>query len=500
MRRPLLLVVAILVASGVAMVPGRAEAVPAAPAGVCDLAPGPLGTACEGASDLIPSPGDVAGGVAAAGFDLMAESFGTQAEELIVKTTTAWTEVPTTGAAQSTTSGWLSVQLGPVTAFAAVLGLIVAAVRMAWSRRGQDLQVAFMGLFRTVAVSAAGTAVMLLVLAAGDVFASNIIDQSTNDGFNSLSKLFSVGSLGSPLVFLLGLLAILTCIIQIGLLLVRSALLVVLMGVWPLSAAASMTGEAGLQMFKKVTGWLIAFALYKPAAAIVYAAAFKLMSARGDLGDQALTAIQGVLLLIMAVIALPAMIRLVVPATSAMGAGMSTGAAVAGIATVATGAIAVGATGGGAALGGGGAAAGAGASGAGASGSAGAAGTAGSSGPSGNTSPAGGSPGGSSGGGGTGAGGRPSAAGASSNGNGASTNGASSAGPDDDSAGGGGGGGGAAALTGEGGGQSGSRGGSAGWSAAGAGASAAKEFLDPDTHGAAEPAVPSGAGSKGDES
>lgn len=310
----------------------------------------PTGVVCgNGLPGLVT---DAAGGVAEAGFDAMAKSFGKTAEELIVKTTTAWTKVPATGAAQSDTAGWLGVQLAPLTAFAAVIGLIVAASKMAISRKGQDLNTALVGLFRLLAVTAAGTTVLVLVLAGGDEFAAGIIDRSTGNGLNTITTLFTAGGMGSPLVFMLGLLAILTSIIQIGVLLVRSALLVVLIGIWPLSAAASVAGEAGTQMFKKVTGWIVAFALYKPAAAIVYAAAFKLMAARGDLGDETLASIQGVLLLAMAVIALPAMIRLVVPATSALGSGMSTGGAVAGVATLATGAIAIGATGGGAAAGG----------------------------------------------------------------------------------------------------------------------------------------------------
>ena len=64
---------------------------------------------------------------------------------------------------------------------------------------------------------------------------------------------------------------------------VRGGMLVLLVGTLPLIAAFSNT-EMGLQWFRKATAWLIAFALYKPAAAIVYAVAFKLGRPAGRAG------------------------------------------------------------------------------------------------------------------------------------------------------------------------------------------------------------------------
>lgn len=425
MRRAVLAALAVGILAGTSLCfPAPAAA---APTGVCDLAPGPLGTACDAGEVVIGVAGGAAGDAAGdavesaveSGFDSMAEAFGKQAGELIVKVTTSWTAVPTTGAAQSDTSVFLSGQLAPITAFAAVIGVIIAATKMAISGRGQDLQTAAMGLFRMVVVTTAGTTVLALILAGGDEFSAQLIDASTEDGLNSISTVFVASPLGSALTFLLGLLAILTAIIQIGLLLVRSALLVVLVGIWPLSAAASIAGEAGAQSFKKVTGWIIAFALYKPAAAIVYAAAFKLMSTDGQIGDEALAAIQGLILLIMAVLALPAILRLVVPATAAMGGGMSTGAVAAGAMTAAVGAVGLAATGGAS-----GAAAGA----SGASGASGAAAAAGSTGSGGSSGGAGATGGGSDGGGGS-SGGSGSSGGGGFGGGGGASMGASAAGP-----------------------------------------------------------------------
>ena len=74
----------------------------------------------------------------------------------------------------------------------------------------------------------------------------------------------------------LGLLAFFASLIQIALMVVRGGMLVILAGILPLSASATNT-EWGRAWFKKCIAWLIAFILYKPAAAIVYATAFRLV-------------------------------------------------------------------------------------------------------------------------------------------------------------------------------------------------------------------------------
>ena len=99
-----------------------------------------------------------------------------------------------------------------------------------------------------------------------------------------------------------------------------------MIGILPLAAAMSNT-EMGMHWFKKAWAWLIAFALYKPAAAVVYAVAFVLP------GQQGINALMsGIMMLVLAVLALPALLRFVVPATAAVAggggmAGLAAGAA-----------------------------------------------------------------------------------------------------------------------------------------------------------------------------
>jgi len=116
----------------------------------------------------------------------------------------------------------------------------------------------------------------------------------------------------------LGIIAFLATVIQIMLMLVRAD-------------AGALGGDAsvgrgvlehrdGHAVVRKASAWLVAFALYKPAAAIVYAVAFDLAGQPG-----ALALLDGVMMLVLAILALPALLRFVVPATSALAGGGGAG-------------------------------------------------------------------------------------------------------------------------------------------------------------------------------
>ena len=141
---------------------------------------------------------------------------------------------------------------------------------------------------------------------------------------------FTVGLAGTVttafIAIVLGIVAFLATVIQIMLMLVRGGMLVLLVGTLPLIAAFSNT-EMGMQWFRKAGAWLLAFALYKPAAAVVYAVAFELAGQQG-----ALALLDGVMMLVLAILALPALLRFAVPATSALAGAGGSGAMLAGAA------------------------------------------------------------------------------------------------------------------------------------------------------------------------
>ena len=260
-----------------------------------------------------------------------------------------------------------------------VISVLIAAGQMMWTRKGQPLTELLSSLLKFAIINAASVSGVTMLLDSGDKFSAWIIKQSTDEGFDkALSTLigpevFKSGITVGIAIFaiVMGIIAIIVAVIQIGLLIVRSAMALILVGTLPLAFSATNTSW-GKQWSQKHVSWLIAFILYKPVASLVYAAAFKVFGSAGkidgDDGQRMTYFISGLVLMIAALFALPAMMRLIVPAVgAASGAGaMFAGAAVG---SAASGAVNFGSRvrgggrGGGGRGGGGGAAAGGGAGG-----------------------------------------------------------------------------------------------------------------------------------------
>jgi type IV secretion system protein TrbL len=246
----------------------------------------------------------------------------------------------------------------------AVLSVIIAGIRMAWTQRLQPGKDLLQSLLTLIVVSSAGLTGIALAVAAADGFSVWILDGATDVDFGTniinMLSITSQSGLGLIAVLLVGTLAILFSYVQIALMVIRGGMLVLLAGIFPISAAFTNT-ETGRAWFKKCTGWLIAFILYKPAAAIVYAAAFKLTSSNifEDDGTGLVKIITGLALMAMALVALPALMKFVAPMVAQAGGGGGAGMALAAAggaagAEIATGAIKKASSGGGMGGGGGG--------------------------------------------------------------------------------------------------------------------------------------------------
>lgn len=234
-----------------------------------------------------------------------------------------------------------------IAAFVMIVSLIATGAKMALTGSMEPGQHAAKGVWQMVLLSGAGVPAIMLLGAAGDQFSSWIIDRSTGGELGSrLQTLFAVqqltGPLGSGLVLILALLGILSALGQMLLMIVRVGMLVLLAGMLPIAASAAIT-KGGQQWLQKTLGWLLAWAAYKPAAAIVYAAAFAMVGK----GNDPVTILSGLFLITLSILALPALIRLAVPATAAVASGGSSVGGLAGQAgQMATGAMALGRSGG----------------------------------------------------------------------------------------------------------------------------------------------------------
>jgi len=242
----------------------------------------------------------------------------------------------------------LQGNLGYLTILAAVVGLIVCGARLGITGRSEHGSEAVKMLVRLIAVTAAGAGIVDILIKAGDVFSPWIISSATGAPFEQTapSLLTNEGLLAmTPLLtIIVAIFALFGAGAMVIFMILRGALLIILIAVWPLSA--SLTGtEQGVQWYKKINAYLIAFVLLRPVASIIYAAGFLLIKDGHDFqttdpGVSALMAsLTGMAILAVAGLSLPALLRFVAPATAA-GSGAMTGAAVMG-AAVAVGAAAV---------------------------------------------------------------------------------------------------------------------------------------------------------------
>ncbi|PCC27063.1 hypothetical protein CIK76_18900, partial [Glutamicibacter sp. BW80] len=231
----------------------------------------------------------------------------------------------------------------------AVLSIIIGGIQVAVSMKGQAAIATLRSLLTLLAVSGVGVLIVGLLVAVFDAYSIWVLNGSVECdiagsgdcfGANMITLLAltanpaTTGGLGPMLVIILGLIAILCSFVQILMMVARGGMLVILCGIFPLSASFTNT-QMGMQWFMKNVGWLIAFMLYKPAAATVYAAAFHLAGTNvfQDDGTGLISILTGLMLMVLALFALPALMRFVTPLVGSMASGAAGGALAAGLIT-----------------------------------------------------------------------------------------------------------------------------------------------------------------------
>ncbi|WP_194905732.1 hypothetical protein [Quadrisphaera sp. INWT6] len=188
----------------------------------------------------------------------------------------------------------------------ATAGLMWQAIQMVLSRRADPLLTAGRGLFALVLWAGIGIAAPAAALRAGDAFSVWVLGQAS--GGRAAERLLAIASLqgvdSSGAVIVLGLLLMLAGLVQAVVMIFREGAVVVLAGVVVLAASGSMTG-ATKGWLPKVLGWMTALVAYKPIAALVYATAVVLI---GD-GQDPRTVLVGFTMMLLAIVALPALMR-----------------------------------------------------------------------------------------------------------------------------------------------------------------------------------------------
>ena len=256
---------------------------------------------------------------------------------VIKNTATWWIRIPSPDLATEPAVTRLQQWILPVTVAVAVAGVIAAGARMLVLRKANPLIDVTGGLLTLAAATALGAVVPTLLLKAGDAWSTWVLQVSTGGQFTQrLTTILTLGGNAAPaVVVIFGIVAIVFSIVQAALMLFRDAALIILAGVLPLAAAGSIAPMTRTWI-RKLGSWMLALICYKPAAAAVYATAFTMIGSGGDLQ----TVLMGFVMLVLSVLALPALMKFFTWTTGAIatsgGGGQLLGAA-------AVGAVAVGA-------------------------------------------------------------------------------------------------------------------------------------------------------------
>jgi type IV secretion system protein TrbL len=301
--------------------------------------------------DLICKGGNAVSGMLDDAMTNMAKAILEGMSQMVTTLSTFWVSMPTAnlasqdGLTASPVVGFVNSELGYWTLSLAVLSVILGGTRMIWEQRGAPLKDLLRSLLTLTLVSGLGLAVISILVIAADAFSASIIERATDGkGFAHAMAILVMTNqtgVGVFILIILGLVGLIASLVQIVLMIVRGGMLVILAGILPTTAAFTNT-EMGRQWFQKAIGWTIAFILYKPAAAIVYAVAFKLMGSSG--GNVLLGSITGFALMIVALLAMPALMRFVTPMVGAVASGSGGGAGAA-VGAIATGAVSMGRSG-----------------------------------------------------------------------------------------------------------------------------------------------------------
>jgi hypothetical protein len=247
-----------------------------------------------------------------------------------------WILVPSTQACPDNAAGWMAACASgtspaaqvrgwmlPITALVAVLGILWQAITMVITRKGEPLLTVLKGLFSVALWGVVGIAGTQLALRAGDSYSYWILQQAifgdslnpTNDLGEALASMSAGESYTAVLVLLLLQVPFfLVTLMQILLMIFREGAVVVLAGQLQLAAAGAFS-KLTSGWLAKVTGWMLALLAYKPVAASIYAVAFALM------GDGIRNLVMGLAVMIMALIAMPALMKMFNWSVGAIGNG-----------------------------------------------------------------------------------------------------------------------------------------------------------------------------------
>ncbi|WP_413456544.1 hypothetical protein ACLQ8T_16920 (plasmid) [Glutamicibacter sp. FR1] len=237
----------------------------------------------------------------------------------------------------------------------AILGFFLGLIKLVMS---QDVKNSLIGLATPIVnliLAATAYAVGIgVLLTASDEFSKWIVQRSTGGEVDLTQMLPTVSALiASPgTAFLLYILLLLGSIINLLFMYFRDVMFLILSAFIVVLAAASGS-EQGRQAWRKANGWLVALLLFKPVAAGIYSLGLRILAPTGtpegqepSIPEAMHATLIALLIMLLAALALPALIKFIVPAAGVGAGAFSGGAALGAGVTLAAGAAVLAGTGG----------------------------------------------------------------------------------------------------------------------------------------------------------
>ncbi|MFI9644108.1 hypothetical protein ACIG87_29330 [Micromonospora sp. NPDC051925] len=221
--------------------------------------------------------------------------------------------------------GQISDQIEWVVTYLAIGSVLFAAAKMALDRRGEAGRVAIQGFLRVILVAGAGTTVAANAVKISDDYSDHLYQSAALNLVKSVPCIGLGTTMEAFLLLFLAFLLLLSAIVHVLMLYIRLGVVTMLLGTLPMAAAASMTNW-GTGWWRKHIGWLIAWLIYKPAVGLIMFSGSAMIT-EGNRTSLVHMRIAGVGVLLLSAIAMPALLKIIVPATAALGTGDPSGAA-----------------------------------------------------------------------------------------------------------------------------------------------------------------------------
>jgi hypothetical protein len=238
---------------------------------------------------------------------------------------------------------WTINMYYPLAMGCAAISLIITGIRTILDQNGKPIKKFIEKFLLVLLIANLGPALLLTLGNMFDNFSDSLIQSAFADAAHNLGQTFSEDRIGDvightigtalssasqnlalSLVYLIvaAIVSLVLCIIMV----IRSIMLIMLAGFLVLYAAVYDT-NMGKKGFESLWTWIIALLLFKPAAATVYAVGLKFLTS-GDFNG----AMYWMGSTVMAIFALPALVKIIAPTTAAVVGGGSGATALGGAA------------------------------------------------------------------------------------------------------------------------------------------------------------------------